>query len=103
MRVLEARFRAGTDSPFVVVGHLVWLGPPLREPALVRAAPSLAREESPATFMSKLDYLVSSTAPDCFEGLRRLRSRFWSFVEVAPSILNGDTVASAGRRSGAAP
>jgi len=103
MRVLEARFRPEADSPFVVVGHLVWLGPPVREPALVRAAPSLAREESPAAFMSNLDYLVSSTAPDCFEGLRRLQSRFWSFVEVAPSKLNGGPVWSAGRRSGAEP
>jgi hypothetical protein len=89
MRVLEARFRPETSSPFLIVGHLVWLGAPEREPALVRPAPSLLRGETPATFMSKLDYLVSSTAPDCFDGLRRLQSRFWSFVEVAPSMLNG--------------
>jgi len=28
MRVLEARFRAETEAPFLIVGHLVWLGPP---------------------------------------------------------------------------
>ena len=37
--------------------------------------------------LSKLGYLVSSTAPDCFERLKRLPSRFWSFVEVAPSMI----------------
>ena len=87
MRVLEARFHAEVDSPFLIVGHLVWLGSPDRKPAIVQPAPSLMREESPAMFLSKLDYLVSSTAPDCFERLQQLRSRFWSFVEVAPSIL----------------
>jgi len=43
--------------------------------------------DSPVPFLSKLGYLVSSTAPDCFERLKRLRSRFWSFVEVAPSMI----------------
>jgi hypothetical protein len=89
MRVLEARFHPKVDSPFVIVGHLVWLGRPQHEPAIVRPAPSLLAQGSPATFLSKLDYLVSATAPDCFEGLQQLRSRFWSFVEVAPVTLAG--------------
>ncbi|HMF39849.1 MAG TPA: hypothetical protein VKQ32_04090 [Polyangia bacterium] len=87
MRVLEARFRAETQAPFLIVGHLVWLGAPDREPSIVQPAPSLMNMESPATFLSKLGYLVSSTAPDCFERLKRLQSRFWSFVEVAPSMV----------------
>ena len=88
MRVLEARFRRELDSPFLIVGHLVWLGLPDREPAFVQPAPSLMDGASSDTFLSKVDYLVSTTAPDCFEGLQQLRSRFWSFVEVAPSILS---------------
>ena len=87
MRVLEARFRRELDSPFLIVGHLVWLGSPDRKPAFVKPAPSLMDGASSDTFLSKLDYLVSTTAPDCFERLQQLRSRFWSFVEVAPSIL----------------
>jgi hypothetical protein len=87
MRVLEARFRPETEAPFLVVGHLVWLGPPEREPSIVQPAPSLMGMDSPVPFLSKLGYLVSSTAPDCFERLKRLQSRFWSFVEVAPSMI----------------
>jgi len=87
MRVLEARFRPELDSPFLIVGHLVWLGPPDRKPAFVQPAPSPLDSASQRTFLSKLDYLVSSTAPDCFERLQRLPSRFWSFVEVAPAIV----------------
>ncbi|HXU04723.1 MAG TPA: hypothetical protein VN903_27360 [Polyangia bacterium] len=87
MRVLEARFRPDLGSPFLIVGHLVWPGPPDREPAFVQPAPSAPDSATQRTFLSKLDYLVSSTAPDCFERLQHLPSRFWSFVEVAPSIL----------------
>jgi hypothetical protein len=87
MRVLEARFRPAVESPFLIVGHLVWSGQPEEEAPVVHPARSLMREGSSGTFLSKLDYLVSSTAPECFERLRRLRSRFWSFVEVAPSAL----------------
>jgi len=87
MRVLEARFRPEVESPFLIVGHLVWLDRAEREPAYVQPGPSLVDARSPNTFLSKLDYLVSSTAPDCFERLQQLRSRFWSFVEVAPSAL----------------
>lgn len=91
MRVLEARFRPETESPFLIVGHLVWLAQPEQEPPIVRPAPALLRDGGSRTFLSKLDYLVSSTAPDCFERLQHLRSRFWSFVEVAPSALRDAT------------
>ena len=87
MRVLEARFQPELDSPFLIVGHLVWLGAPDRQPAFVQPAPSPLDSASQRTFLSKIDYLVSSTAPDCFERLQQLRSRFWSFVEVTPSML----------------
>jgi hypothetical protein len=85
MRVLEARFRPAVESPVLIVGHLVWLGQPEEEAPIVRPAQSLMRVRSPGTFLSKLDYLISSRSPGCFERLRQLRSRFWSFVEVAPS------------------
>jgi len=81
--VLEARFRSRGDEPFLVVGHLVWLGTPASEPSHVQPAPALAGQEGAAAFISKLEYLVASTAPDCFERLQQLGSSFWSFVEVA--------------------
>jgi len=87
MRILEARFRPEQGSPFLIVGHLVWLGSLENEEPVVHPAPSLVRDGSSGTFVSKLEYLVSSTAPDCFDRLQLLRSRFWSFVEVAPSAL----------------
>jgi hypothetical protein len=89
MRVLEARFHPKVGSPFLIVGHLVWLGRPEHRPARVQPAPSLMTQSRPDTFLSKLEYLVSATAPDCFERLQRLQSRFWSFVEVAPVIVKG--------------
>ena len=82
MRVLEARFRSRGDEPFLVVGHVVWLGSPASEPSHVQPAPSLADQQGAAAFISKLEYLVASTAPDCFERLQQLGSSFWSFVEV---------------------
>jgi hypothetical protein len=38
MRVLEARFRPEMESPFLIVGHLVWLGPPEQETPIVQPA-----------------------------------------------------------------
>jgi len=87
MRVLEVRFRPQIDEPLLIVGHLVWYGGVDGEPALLRPAASLEGTDSSAVFMAKLEYLVSSTAPDCFERLQQLRSRFWSFVEVPPAVL----------------
>jgi hypothetical protein len=89
MRVLEARFHRRNGAEFVVVGHLVWTGRPERELPHVRPAPSLLLEPSPTPMLSKLEYLVSVTAPAPFERLQRLRSRFWSFVEVPPAMLKG--------------
>jgi hypothetical protein len=89
MRVLEARFHRQSGTDFVVVGHLVWVGRPDRDPPHLRAAPSLTLESSPTTMLSKVEYLVAATAPAPFERLQRLRSRFWSFVEVPPAMLKG--------------
>ena len=41
--------------------------------------------QAPATLLRKLRYLIEHAAPNPFESLRKLRSRFWSFVEITPS------------------
>ena len=83
MRVLEARFhpqqKAGGD--FIVVGHVVWEAERARP--IVQPSRSLLARGEPATWLSKLQYLVSSNGPESFERLRVLRSQFWSFVEVS--------------------
>ncbi len=89
MRVLEARFHPRLGSPFLIVAHLVWSERPTDAPPLVQPAPSLMLRAGAGTFVSKVEYLVRATAPDCFHRLQRLRSRFWSFVEVAPAMLKG--------------
>jgi hypothetical protein len=89
MRVLEARFHGRSRGDFVVVGHLVWTGRTERDPPHIQAAASPIREASLTTMLSKVRYLVTATAPATFERLQRLRSRFWSFVEVPPAMLKG--------------
>jgi hypothetical protein len=86
MRVLEARFHPQQKKvdDFLVVAHLVWQGQRASERPVVRPSPSLLLESAPATILSKLQYLVSVTAPGSFERLQSLRSRFWSFIEVLP-------------------
>jgi hypothetical protein len=85
VRVLEARFhpRHKDGDGFVVVAHLVWDGRPADGIPTVQLAPSPASRAAPATLLSKLQYLVAHTSPDCFERLQTLRSRFWTFVEIA--------------------
>jgi hypothetical protein len=91
MRVLEARFypRQRSDPGFVVVGHLVWRGHRQREVPILRPAPSMGEAAGPTTMLSKLQYLVRATAPQSFERLQALRSRFWSFVDVTPEPQKG--------------
>jgi hypothetical protein len=89
VRVLEARFHRRNGADFVVVGHLVWMGRPDSDPPHLEAAASLMAEPSPTTMLSKVRYLVAATAPAPFERLQRLRSRFWSFVEVPPARIKG--------------
>jgi hypothetical protein len=87
MRVLEARFRssavagaAGGDE-FVVVGRIVWQQPDASADPIIQADPALQPGGSPPLF-EKLRYLVSAMAPDSYERLQTLQSRFWSFVDV---------------------
>jgi hypothetical protein len=81
MRVLEARFHPGNGMDYFVVGRVVWQGgSPVVEPA-----PTLMLEAEPTAIISKLRYLVTATAPESFERLQTLHSRFWSFVEIVPA------------------
>lgn len=89
VRVLEARFhnrRNGSENDFIVVAHLVWKARRLTGLPLVRPAASLEHSANAATTLIKLHFLVTNAAPDVFERLQVLRSRFWSFVEVAGGI-----------------
>jgi len=82
MRILEARFHdEKTSGPFIIVGHVYCDGP--------RAVIKPARDELErpdvqpiAPMVEKLRYLVQKSKPYPFEGLRGLRSNFWSFVEI---------------------
>jgi hypothetical protein len=83
MRVLEARFHPWrkAQGPFLVVGRVVCR----YRRAVVE--PSLAGEEERqsvqrGTMLQKLNYLVGRSSPDAFHRLLRLRSEFWSFVEI---------------------
>jgi hypothetical protein len=89
MRVLEARFHPRNSSEFFVVGHVVWHGAPAQEYPVVQPAPSLMLEAEPTAILLKLRYLVTATAPESFEGLQKLHSRFWSFVEIPPAKKTG--------------
>ena len=83
--MLEARFhpRQRGDEAFVVVGHLVWRGRGARRPPTVRLAESTLLGATRSAVLSKLHYLIGVTAPESFERLQALRSRFWSFVDVS--------------------
>jgi hypothetical protein len=100
MRVLEARFRssgvargdagaAGSDD-FVVVGRIVWEHlDPAADP-VIQADPALQPNGSPP-LVEKLRYLVSAMAPDSYQRLQTLQSRFWSFVDVTGVEVTGHT------------
>jgi hypothetical protein len=92
MRVLEARFhRHQKATPeFVVVGHVVWDGDAGSDRPTVQPSSSLIDDGAPAMMFVKLQYLVATTVPETFERLQTLRSRFWSFVEVASSTKGED-------------
>jgi hypothetical protein len=82
MRVLEARFhpQQKTHGEFIVVGHVVWDGDGARP--VVQPSTTLLSRSEPATLLSKLQYLVSSSGQEAFDRLQMLRSQFWSFVEI---------------------
>jgi hypothetical protein len=84
MRVLQARFypqQTAVDD-FVVVGHVVWEQDATKGLPIVQPSLALTGGGASATMLSKLQYLVAMTAPESFERLQSLKSRFWSFVEV---------------------
>ncbi len=89
MRVLEARFhpQQKTGGEFIVVGHVVWDSDD-RRPVVQPSRALMARSE-PATLLSKLQYLVSTSGQQGFDRLQLLRSQFWSFVEIPQSSLLG--------------
>ncbi len=81
-RVLLARFHPlADDSQIVVVGRVVCAA----DGAHLDSASLGGLFQAPATLLLKLRYLIERAAPDPFESLRKLRSRFWSFVEITPS------------------
>ncbi|HVZ72764.1 MAG TPA: hypothetical protein VHJ20_10360 [Polyangia bacterium] len=85
MRVLQARFypHQTTVDDFFVVGHVVWEKDGVTGVPVVQPSASLLGNGALATMLSKLQYLVEVNSPESFERLQTLRSRFWSFVEVA--------------------
>ena len=89
MRVLEARFHPQQKAAgeFIVVGHVVWEADD-RRPVVQPSRSLLARSE-PATLLSKLQYLVSTSGQQGFDRLQVLRSQFWSFVEIPQSSMSG--------------
>jgi len=66
----------------VVVGHVVWSDTSDDHP-VVQPSFSLMSQATPATLLSKLQYLVAVSSPDSFGRLQGLRSQFWSFVDVS--------------------
>jgi hypothetical protein len=83
-KILLARFHPlADDSQIVVVGRVVCAadGAHLDAASLT----GLHRFKAPAALLVKLRYLIERAAPDPFDSLRRLRSRFWSFVEITPA------------------
>jgi hypothetical protein len=91
MRVLEARFypQQRVVDDFVVVGRVVWEGDGMTGQPTVQPSKSLMTMGTPATMLSKLQYLVEVTAPEAFDRLQALKSHFWSFVDVSSSAQGG--------------
>jgi hypothetical protein len=87
MRVLEARFHPqhSGEGEFIVVAHVVW-DKEVDRPS-VEPSSSLMASATPATMLAKLQFLVTSSAPETFTRLQTLKSQFWSFVEIPQSPL----------------
>jgi hypothetical protein len=83
VRILEARFHPSSKSgrPVVSVGRVLFDGQRVRiQP--VEVPPLSVRPFDARRLQEKLEFLVMSFARDACDGLLRLRSDFWSFVEV---------------------
>jgi len=82
-KILVARFHPLADDRQIVIVGLVVCAP---HGASLQAPPATGRFTAPAGLLIKLRYLVERAAPNPFESLRRLRSRFWSFIEFSPEL-----------------
>jgi hypothetical protein len=84
VRILEVRFHArGRSDDFVVVGQIICSD----SRTFVEPAPDLDRllgENSRASVVTNLRYLVLISRPRSFENLCTMDSRYWSFVRVCP-------------------
>jgi hypothetical protein len=82
MRVLEARFhpRKRDGASTIIVGRVYCDG------ETTRVESSNGSSNAPITFqeamVEKLRYLVRSCGLRPYDGLRKLRSDYWSFVEL---------------------
>jgi hypothetical protein len=82
-KILEARFYPGSKAGLasVVVGRVFCEGTTAQiEPRPIRA--ETVHPFEPVALYDKLEFLVGSAIGDRFHSLLRLRSGFWSFVEV---------------------
>ena len=80
VKILLARFHPlADDSQIVVVGRIICDGGNAR----LDAATLTGVFSAPASLLIKLRYLIERAAPDPFERLRKLRSQFWSFVDIS--------------------
>lgn len=85
MKVLEARFHPWSKNggSAVVVGRIrCGEGRPLVEP--IEVSPHAIRPFDGVGLIAKLRFLVESTGSNPCDELVRLRSNYWSFVEVNP-------------------
>jgi hypothetical protein len=80
-RVLLARFHPLADDRQVVVVGLVVCAP---DGASLQAPPLTGAFTASVGLVSKLRYLIERATPNPFESLRKLRSQFWSFIELNP-------------------
>jgi hypothetical protein len=80
---LEARFhpRSKAGGGFVVIGRIVCNGRRASIQPGEIAAPAVKPFDS-GGLLRKLHFLVESAVPDPFHELLRLRSDYWSFVEL---------------------
>jgi hypothetical protein len=88
-RVLEARFhpfRKG-DKRYLVAGWVLFYG----EQASVLPAPAVGENqatEDRTALIQKFRYLVEAAGTAPLTNLKRLRSTFWSFVDVSDRLLS---------------
>jgi len=84
MRVLEARFhpRKRVGGAFFVVGRVYCNARSARIEAAVNVRENGQMDQATSAMLEKLDYLVRASAPRSFDYLSKLRSDYWSFVEI---------------------